>query len=96
MLQNQHNQFTLNYMSLTAEDLQTLEKINNIFARIENEAEEAGMTPDEYLAPTKKYLVGGVAYFEKELPFVGTERSSLFTKATGVNTNTNTNQNVAK
>lgn len=75
-------------MSLTAEDIQTLEKLNHVFATIEAEAEEAGLTPDEYLAPTKQSLVGGVAYFDSELPVVSAERANLFAKATGAATET--------
>ncbi len=78
-------------MSLTAEDLLNLEKLNKVFATIENEAEEAGLTPDEYLAPMKKYLVGGVANFDAELPVTGVGRANVFAQATGVTTNVNTN-----
>lgn len=70
-------------MSLTAEDVQILNKLNTVFATIEAQAEEAGLTPDEYLEPTKKYLVGGVAYFDSELPVVNPERANIFAKATG-------------
>lgn len=70
-------------MSLTTEDVQILNKLNAVFATIEAQAEEAGLTPDEYLEPTKKYLVGGVAYFEKDIPVVNLERANIFAKATG-------------
>lgn len=78
-------------MSLTAEDLINLEKLNKVFATIENEAEEEGLTPDEFLAPMKKYLVGGVANFDAELPVTGMGRANVFAQATSVAANVNTN-----
>jgi len=40
-------------MSLSAEDLKGLHKINALFSVLEKNAEEIGQTPDEYVASFK-------------------------------------------
>jgi hypothetical protein len=69
-------------MSLSAEDLKSLHKINALFSVIENNAEEIGQTPDEYVASFKPYLIGGVANLEKDLPAVGVDRANIFARGT--------------
>jgi hypothetical protein len=69
-------------MSLSAEDLKGLTKINALFSALENNAEENGQTPDEYVASFKPYLIGGVANLEKDLPAVGVDRANIFAKGT--------------
>jgi len=69
-------------MSLSAEDLKGLHKINALFSVLENNAEEIGQTPDEYVASFKQYLIGGVANLEKDLTAVGVDRANIFARGT--------------
>ncbi|UPT66001.1 MAG: hypothetical protein M0D57_16075 [Sphingobacteriales bacterium JAD_PAG50586_3] len=69
-------------MSLSAEDLKGLTKINALFAQLESNADELGQTPDEYVVSFKKYNLGGVGNLEKDLPAVGIDRANIFAKST--------------
>ena len=69
-------------MSLSAEDLKGLTKINALFSQLESNADELGQTPDEYVVSFKKYNLGGVGNLEKDLPAVGVDRANIFAKST--------------
>lgn len=69
-------------MSLSTEDTQILNRLNAVFAKIEDEAEELGLTPDESFSRYKQYNVGGIALFDQDVPSVGIDRANIFAKAT--------------
>jgi hypothetical protein len=69
-------------MSLSAEDLKGLNRISALLAQLENNADELGQTPDEYVASFKKYNLGGVGNLENDIPAVGIDRANIFAKGT--------------